>query len=351
MATSGKSLRELPQFSDGLSFLYLERAVVEQTHGSVTAFRKDDVVAIPAAAVGVLMLGPGTTITHAAVKTLTDHGCCIMWLGEDGSRFYASGLGETRNSLRLMQQAQAWADPRAHMEVVMRLYRFRFSTPLPEGLSLRQVRGLEGVRVRDTYARWSRETGVSWSGRRYDRGSWGTADAVNRAVSSASSVLYGICHAAIVSLGYSPGLGFIHTGRMLSFVYDIADLYKADLAIPVAFRTVAQGTAGVEGRVRRAVRDRAKEIRLLERVVTDLLRLFDGLGGETDGGVVEQGLFSDDGARPGELWDPDSSVQGGVNYGGDGVGEGSPVSEGGTEPVADRDSDRGVCGEGERTGA
>lgn len=335
MPPSGRNLRELPQFSDGITYLYLERAVIEQQHGSVAAFRKDDSVAIPAAAIGVLMLGPGTTVTHAAVKTLCDHGCCLLWIGEHGTRFYASGHGETRSSVRLMQQARVWADPGDHMEAVLRLYRFRFDTPLPEGLSLRQIRGMEGARVRDTYAHWSRETGVPWAGRRYDRGRWETADAVNRAISSASAVLYGICHSAIVSMGFSPGLGFIHTGKMLSFVYDVADLYKAELVVPAAFQAAAEGAAGIESRLRRTLRERAREERLLERVAHDLLRLFEGLGGMRRQNVIEEDLFSEDGAQPGALWDPDGIAQGGVNYGRDGAGEGTTESERRTEPLDD----------------
>ncbi len=321
------NLRELPQFSDGLSFLYVERAVVEQQHGSIAVFRRGETVAVPAAAMGVLVLGPGTTITHAAVKVLAEHGCSVLWVGESGVRFYASGLGETRSSARFMQQAQAWADPKQHMEVVMRLYRLRFSERLPEDLSLRQIRGLEGARVRDAYARWSRETGVPWSGRNYDRGRWTAADPANRALSAGSSILYGVCHAAIVSMGYSPALGFVHTGKMLSFVYDIADLYKTEIVVPAAFRTAAEGTAGVEGRVRRVVRERIRETRLLGRVAEDLSRLFEGLGGVSSSQTKEDELFAEDSARPAGLWDPGGPVEGGISYGGDGLGEGPTGAE------------------------
>lgn len=321
-----KNLRELPQFCDGLSYLYVEQAVVGQEHGAVMLYRAEEVVAIPAAALGVLILGPGTTITHAAVKTLCDRGCAILWVGEDGTRFYASGLGETRSSARFIQQVRAWADPHEHMEVVMRLYRLRFREPLPEGLSLRQIRGLEGARVRDIYARCSRETGVPWQGRKYQRGNWLAADAVNRAISVGTSILYGVCHAAIVSLGYSPALGFIHTGKMLSLVYDVADLYKADLVVPAAFEAVAQGPAGAEERTRKTIRAHIRAGRLLERVAEDLLRLFEGLGGMPQA-YSEDELFAEDGAAPGPLWDPQGQVQGGVNYGGDDPGEGAAGSK------------------------
>ncbi len=150
--------------------------------------------------------------------------------------------------------------------------RMRFAEPLDASLSLQQIRGREGIRVREAYARASRDTGVEWSGRSYRRDRWEDADPINRALSSANSALYGICQAAIVSAGYSPALGFVHTGKMLSFVYDIADLYKVDFTIPVAFSTVAEGTADLEGRVRRACRDIFHARRLLSRIVPDIER-------------------------------------------------------------------------------
>jgi len=322
-----KNLRELPQFCDGLSYLFVEQAVVGQAHGAIVIHQAEEAVAVPAAALGVLILGPGTTISHAAVKTLCDRGCSILWVGEEGTRFYACGLGETRASARLLQQVRAWADPKDHMEVVMRLYRFRFHEPLPVGLSLRQIRGLEGARVRDIYMRCGRETGIPWKGRRYERGNWLAADAVNRAISAGNSILYGVCHAAIISMGFSPALGFIHTGKMLSFVYDVADLYKADMVIPAAFRTVAEGLAKVEERMRRVLRLRFKETKLLERVACDLLRLFEGMGsGERK--MHEEELFVEDAALPGGLWDPEGEVPGGLNYGGDDPGEGAAGIEG-----------------------
>src|SRR5207249_109763 len=135
----------------------------------------------------------------------------------------------------LSLQARLWADPAQRLQVARRLYQMRFPEPWDDALTLQQLRGKEGIRVRDAYQRASRETDVPWTGRSYNRGSWSAADPVNRALSSATSCLYGVCHAAIVSAGYSPAIGFIHTGKMLSFVYDVADLYKPEIAIPIAF--------------------------------------------------------------------------------------------------------------------
>ena len=313
MATS-KNLRELPKFRDGLSYLYIEHGRVEQEAKAVAWYGLDGKVSVPVSSLGVLMLGPGTSITHEAVKALADNGCLVNWVGEDSVRFYAGGLGETRSSANLMKQAEYWADPDKHLSVVRRMYLMRFTDGLEPGLSLEQIRGKEGVRVRTVYARASKESGVAWQGRNYTRGHWGNADPVNRALSAGAACLYGVCHAAIVSAGYSPGLGFVHTGKQLSFVYDVADLYKTEVLVPTAFALAAEGAEKIETRVRHTLRDAIRETRLLERVVNDLHGLFSGNAEASE-------RFAADGAAPGELWDPQGNVEGGVAYGGDGARE------------------------------
>jgi len=306
-----------------LAYLYVEHAVIEQEARAIAVFREEGSVLLPVANLGMLALGPGTRITHAAIRTLAASGVTVLWVGEEYGRFYAQGLGETRSARRLMKQARIWAHPHLHMEVVKRLYRYRFTNPLPEDLTLEQLRGYEGVRVRDTYARFSKDTGVPWHGRSYDRGNWGAADPVNRALSAASAFLYGVVHSAIVSAGYSPALGFIHVGRLLSFVYDIADLYKADTTIPAAFYTVAESEHKVESRVRQRLKEMLREQKVLQRAVTDIHKLFSGLAKELDADEDEQEINPVT-----ALWDPCREVEGGVAYGSDHPGEGEPESTG-----------------------
>lgn len=319
-----RNLKELPKFRDGLSYLYVEHAFIEQEAQGIALYDQEGVILVPVAALGVLFLGPGTRITHAAVRALAENGCTIAWVGEGLTRFYAQGLGDTRSALRLYRQARAWADPNLHLQVVFRLYQKRFREPLPPDLTLDQVRGLEGVRVRTAYTYWSRKTGVSWHGRSYDRRHWTASDPVNRALSAGATCLYGLAHAAIVSTGFSPALGFIHTGKLLSFVYDIADLYKTEVLVPAAFLTVAESEDGVERRVRQKLRERIREERLLERMVDDLLDLFSGLGLPEE----EEETLEEDPTRPGGLWDPKGGVEGGIAYGRDDPGEGAEKPEG-----------------------
>src|SRR5688572_6460795 len=168
-----QNLQALPKLRDSLSYLYLEHGRVEQEHLAVAFVdKKGQHIPIPAAALGVLMLGPGTTITHAAVKALADNGCSIVWAGEDGTRMYAQGSGETRKAYHLLRQAELASDPEKRLGVVRRMYEIRFAESLAESLSLEQVRGLEGVRVRQAYSQASRRYKVIWKGRRYDRQDW-----------------------------------------------------------------------------------------------------------------------------------------------------------------------------------
>ncbi len=294
----------LPKLRDSLSYLYLEHAVLERKDSALLVLQETGRAMVPAANLSLLLLGPGTTVTHAAVGLLAESGTSVMWTGEDMQVFYAQGLGETRRAYHLLRLA---SHPEKRLQVVLRMYAMRFGAPLDPDLTLEQIRGMEGARVRGLYAEASRRFGVPWSGRSYDRQNWGAGDPVNRALSAANAVLNGICHAAIVSGGYSPALGFIHTGKQLSFVYDVADLYKAHLTIPLAFQTAAEGSHDVEKRARQACRDAFREERLLEKILPDIDALL---------GVEEAGLQvgADDPALPEPWWTPEEG-----EYGGDGA--------------------------------
>lgn len=308
-----RDLHILPKVRDGLGYLYLERGKIEQSQKAVEFFDKEGRTLIPAASLACLLLGPGTSITHEAVKRLTDNGCSVVWSGEEGVRCYAQGGGETRKADRLIHQARMVSDGRKRLQVVLAMYKYRFAEELGADLTIEQIRGLEGVRVRTAYAEASREYGVPWNGRWYHRGHWGAADSINRALSAANACLNGLCHAAIVSAGYSPGLGFVHTGKQLSFVYDIADLYKVELTIPLAFRLTAESTEKLESRVRLACRDLFYEKRLLARLLPDIDQVLDYRREKDDGEGVEE--TNEDPALPGQLWSPDGkAVPGGVQY-------------------------------------
>jgi len=307
-----RDLHVLPKFRDGWSYLYVEHCRIDQEARSIAIHDVSGKAPVPCANLALLMLGPGVSISHAAISVLADHGCLVAWCGEQGVRFYAVGMGETRSASNLLHQARLWAEPGLRIKVVRRFYELRFSEGLEPSLTLQQIRGMEGVRVRDTYARWARETGMSWTGRSYRTDEWGASDPVNRALSTANSCLYGICHAAIVSAGFSPALGFIHTGKMLSFVYDVADLYKTEVTIPAAFRAAAEGLDGLERRVRLGCRDLFVSTRLLTRIIPDIQTVLEV---PYRGTTADGERFDGEPAAPGSLWDPEAgAVQGGRLY-------------------------------------
>ena len=294
-------LHQLPKLRDSLSYLYVEHAILDQSQQAVEFIQKHSRVLIPVAKLSTLMLGPGTSITHAAVKTLADNGCSILWTGQDATRFYAQGMGETRKAQRLLHQAQLVSDPAKRQQVVINMYRHRFAETLSPDLTLPHIRGMEGVRVRQAYAEASKKYGVKWNGRKDDRSNWKNADPVNRALSAANALLNGLCHAAIVSGGYSPGLGFIHTGKQLSFVYDIADLYKVEITIPAAFATVAKSQLTVEKRVRERCRQKFKQFKLLQCILPDIDSLLT-LPTDTTTPIEASGDIDNDPALPTHLW-------------------------------------------------
>lgn len=301
-----KDYHELPKVRDSISYLYIEHAVIEQENSSIVVIREDGRIPVPVSSLTCLLLGPGTNITHAAVRAAAENGCMIVWCGEAAGRFYASGMGETRSAANLLLQAKLCMDPEAHMDVVRRMYEIRFPKTPTKGLTLQQIRGMEGIRVKQTYKTYAKQTGVKWTARNYKQENWEDADEINRALSAANAILYSVCQAAIVSLGFSTGLGFVHTGKQLSFVYDIADLYKTETSIPAAFEAVQKANGDLDQKVRLYVRQRITKAGIMKRVADDIAWIFDVPLREEQENRIDAG----------ELWDADGELPGGKNYDG-----------------------------------
>lgn len=264
-------LQALPQIKDRMTFLYLEHCQLNRDNSAISVTDEEGVVLVPAAAISVLMLGPGTRVTHRAMELIGDTGVTVIWVGEHGVRFYASGRGLTTHSGLLMKQAELVSNQRKHLAVVRKMYEMRFPGEDVSKLTLQQLRGREGSRIRAVYRNASEKWQVPWNGRTYDPENFSGGDGVNQALSAGHACLYGLAHAVIVALGCSPGLGFVHVGHDRSFVYDIADLYKAELTIPVAFELAAQTPVEeLPAAVRRRIRDDMASSHLLERMVHDI---------------------------------------------------------------------------------
>ncbi|MFE7518862.1 type I-E CRISPR-associated endonuclease Cas1e [Streptomyces halstedii] len=279
-ARAFSSPRELTRVGERLSFVYLERCVVHRDAHALTAEDAEGTTHIPSATIGTLLLGPGTRITHQAMSVLGECGAGVVWVGEEGVRYYAGGRALTRSSALVEAQATAWANRRARLSVARAMYRLRFPDEDPSGLTRHELLGREGTRVKACYRREAVRTGVPWHGRHYAPGDFASADAPNQAVTAAAQCMYGIAHAVVAALGCAPGLGFVHSGHELSFVLDIADLYKTEIGIPVAFDAAAEGTEDIGARTRRALRDAVNRTGLLDRCVSDIKELLGADGQE-----------------------------------------------------------------------
>ncbi|MCS0601593.1 type I-E CRISPR-associated endonuclease Cas1e [Streptomyces sp. LP11] len=317
MSTVGKrslsSPRELTRVGDRTSFLYLERCTVHRDDNALTATDADGVTHIPSATIGTLLLGPGTRVTHQAMALLGESGAAVIWVGEQGVRFYSGGRALTRSSSLLEAQATAWANRRTRVEVAREMYRMRFPGEDTTGCSRDDLLRMEGRRVKECYRREAERTGVRWVRRDYHHGDFAAGDAPNQGVTAAAQCMYGVAHAVVAALGCSPGLGFVHSGHERSFVLDIADLYKTEIGIPAAFDAAAAGDEDVPTRTRRALRDRINKAGLLERCADDIKRLLRYEDSAPDGKPSDgDGLDAD---RVGLQTDRGQLLVSGRNYG------------------------------------
>ncbi|TGG78526.1 type I-E CRISPR-associated endonuclease Cas1 [Streptomyces albus] len=301
----------LPSVADSLSFLYVDIARIVQDDTGVCAQidtpRGTDTVYIPTAALSCLLLGPGTSITARALATLARHGTTVVISGAGGVRAYAGILADSLTTTWLEHQTRAWADEERRLEVATSMYRMRFGQAVPTETTLQQLRGMEGQRMKALYKIFAEQHRIGRFRRNYDPSNWNDQDPVNKALSAANTSLYGVVHAAILAIGCSPALGFVHTGKQHSFVYDIADLYKARTTIPLAFSL--HDSTNPESDARRRLREDMRLIRLLPRLVKDIQTLLNPQA------AAEQDDTERFDVPLVDLWDPKQGVApAGINY-------------------------------------
>lgn len=251
-----------------VSLLFIEYGQIDVLDGAFVVIDKNGVrTHIPLGSVACLMLEPGTRVSHAAAALAARVGTLLVWVGEAGVRLYASGQPGGARADRLLYQAKLALDDAARLKVVRKMYEIRFGEKPPERRSVDQLRGIEGVRVRKMYQLLAQRHGLKWNKRNYDTDNWEGGDVLNRCVSAANACLYGITEAAVLAAGYAPAVGFIHTGKPLSFIYDIADLFKFDTVVPMAFQVAAKSPGQPERMVRLACRDVFRQSKLLRRII------------------------------------------------------------------------------------
>ncbi len=251
-----------------ISMIFIEYGQIDVLDGAFVVIDKSGVrTHIPIGSVACIMLEPGTRVSHRAAALAARVGTLLVWVGEAGVRLYAAGQPGGARSDRLLYQAKLALDEQARLKVVRKMYEFRFGEAPPQRRSVKQLRGIEGARVKKMYQLLARRHGVNWKGRNYNPNSWDAGDIPNRCLSSATAALYGITEAAILAAGYAPAIGFIHTGKPLSFVYDIADLFKFDTVVPLAFQIAAKNSHEPERKVRLACRDVFRQSKILKKII------------------------------------------------------------------------------------
>ncbi len=258
------------------ALVFVERAQLDVKDGAFVAIDSEGQrIHIPVGGVACLMLEPGARISHAAVSLAAQTGTLITWVGEGGVRLYSAGQPGGARSDRLLWQARIALDDTARLKVVRKMYALRFGEDAPSRRSLEQLRGIEGQRVRHAYALLAQQHGVNWKRRNYDPDDWSKSDLPNRCLSAATACLHGLSEAAVLAAGYAPAIGFLHTGKPRSFVYDIADLYKLKTVVPEAFAIAAKVQKGrldmaPERAVRLACRDVFRKTGLLSKIIPQI---------------------------------------------------------------------------------
>ena len=271
-------LRPIP-IKDRMSILFIEYGNIDVIDGAFVVVDKTGIrTQIPIGSIACLMLEPGTRVSHAAAALASRVGTLLIWVGEGGVRLYAAGQPGGARSDRLLYQAKLALDEDARLKVVRYMYKMRFGEPPPAKRSVDQLRGIEGARVKEIYKLMARRYKVPWKGRNYDVKDWNKGDVANKCISAATACLYGITEAAVLAAGYSPGIGFIHTGKALSFVYDIADIFKFDTVVPIAFKIAAQQPPEAERTIRKECRRIFVEKKVLDEMIPRIQEVLDAGG-------------------------------------------------------------------------
>lgn len=260
-------LKPIPM-KDRVSMIFLQYGQIDVMDGAFVLIDKTGVrTHIPVGSVACIMLEPGTRVSHAAAKLAATVGTLLVWVGEAGVRLYASGQPGGARSDKLLYQAKLALEDDLRLKVVRKMFELRFGEEAPSRRSVDQLRGIEGSRVRTTYTMLAKQYGVTWNGRRYDPKNWSKGDKVNQCISAATACLYGITEAAILAAGYAPAIGFIHTGKPLSFVYDMADIIKFETVVPKAFEIASTNPSQPDKAVRIACRDIFRSSNTLARLI------------------------------------------------------------------------------------
>lgn len=235
--------------------------------------------AIPFQLLSCILLQPGCTVSHDALRLMARHGTGLVATGEDGVRMYASMPFGPDDSALARRHVACWADPERRLRVARRMYALRLGEILPHA-DIAVLRGIEGARMKETYKRLAEQYGVEWRGRRYDRADPESADLPNQAINHAATAVEAVALVAVAAVGAVPQLGFIHEDSGSAFALDIADLFRDAVTLPVAFGAVREvgrrpGGAPLERVVRKLAGKTFREKALVPSMIDRIKELLD----------------------------------------------------------------------------
>lgn len=238
------NLPEIP-VSQRFPYLFVEKGRLEKKEHTVILHREEEEIPLPVGMITVLFMQPGTSITHGAVQVCSEVGCNLIWVGDDAVRLYSTS-NLRRNGTNLLRQASLHLNPSSRLEISRKIFQYMFREEPPLKRSIEQLRGMEGIRVREMYADFANEFECSWGGRITTQDS----DLLNKGISYANAALYGLVESVILALGYSPAIGYTHSGGSRSFVYDVSDCIKFKTVVPLAFQVFKESPLDISKRIR-----------------------------------------------------------------------------------------------------
>lgn len=234
---------------------------------------------IPFQGISLILLGPGSTVSHDVLRLMARHGTGLAAVGDDGVRAYTAPPLGADDSQIARRQARVWADAEgARLSIARRLYAWRLGEVLPHQ-DIAVLRGIEGARMKETYRLLAKRHGIQWDGRRYDRANPNAADAPNQAINHAATAVEAAAAIAVAATSAVPQLGFIHEDSANAFTLDIADLYRDQMTLPIAFQAVKAAekdpTVPLERQVRRIAGRAFRDQGLIPGMIDRIKTLFD----------------------------------------------------------------------------
>lgn len=283
----GLEIARVPH-ADRQGLLWLERGRLHAEDGTLRFLASggeslaEGAYGIPFQTISCLMLGPGSTVSHDALRLLARHGTGLCFIGEGAVRLYASMPFGPDDSSLARRHAGLWADPRLRSFVARRMYYFRLGETLPES-DIAVLRGIEGARMKITYRETARSFGIPWSGRLYDRGNPDLTDLPNQAINHAAIAMDAAAMVAVAVTGSLPQLGFIHEDSGRAFCLDLADLFRDEITLPIAFGALRNFQKSPEVPLERQARRLANRVFREKSVVTRMIERIKELFDADDG--------------------------------------------------------------------